>query len=308
MIKLSYGDNKQRLWCTVFLAITFTMLSAQVGAQSAEGKKKKDQSITLKTKGNLIASRDVGNDGAAVTTASAGFEAVYERGNASLMVLYEAEEFTWDKVGSLPFGNGKDDPWSTLHRMGLTLGYHGTIYNKWGYFVGGIRVFLSKTTWRMPGICSDTGGVTYSLGTEWFLSLGAGAKYHSVNTFFFPMFGISYVSKSIKGLAVELKFPISSASYKFNQWLGLRIFGHYDYGIYKLDKDSPAEPGGFMENRGYRTGVYVDFWPWSTVQLSAGCSYDFAGDYTLYHSDGSRIKRYDRDGGPGGSLQLKVRF
>ncbi len=308
MIQQCYRILFQRMYCTFLVAMLFTAMPTEVRAKSVEDEKTKDQSITLKAKGNLIAPRDVGDNGATVTTAVAGFEAAYERGNANVMVLYETREFTWDKVKHLPFGNGKDDPWSTLHRMGLTLGYHGSIYNKWGYFVGGYTGLSFENDMEDAYNFVGYGGITYSLSTEWFLSLGAGAKYHCVNTFFFPMFGISYISNSIKGLEIELKFPISSASYRFNRWLGIRIFGHYDYGIYKLDKDSPAEAGGFMENRGYRAGAFLDIWPLEMVQLSAGCTYDFAGDYTLYHSDGSRIKRYDRDDGLGGSLQLKVNF
>ena len=293
---------------TLLLATLVFVLSLRANAQTLGTMAGTAQSLKIKTTGRMVAPRDVGNNGASVTTTSAEVEAVYELDKVSLTLTYDVTGYSWDKVGRLPFGDGRSAPWSTLQRIGLDIGYHGSIYRRWGYFIGGYGGFSFEQEINDAGNLAGYGGLTYALNDEWHLSLGAGVKYHRVETFPFPVVGINYISNSVKGLTAEIRFPYSSASYKFNEVIGVRVFGNYDYGMYKLRDDSPAERGGFLETRGYRAGAYVDIWPLKNARLSLGCEYNFAGDYTLYRSSGSRIKRYDRDGGPGGRLQFKMSF
>ncbi len=291
----------------VFLAVVMCLCS-QASAQTLGTEAGEEQSLKIKTTGTFTAPREIGGTGAKATTSSAQVEAVYESDNVSVALTYEAVNYSWEHTGRLPYGGRGGAPWEVLHHVGIDLGYHGGFTDSWGYFAGVAGGLSFEQEIGDAQSLAAYGGLTYAFSDEWVASLGGGVSYNYVETTFFPAAGLTYTSKSIKGLNAELRFPYASASYAFNEYFGVRVFGNYDYALYKLRDDSPVYRGGFLENKGYRAGAYLDFTPLKDAQFSLGCEYNFAGEQALYRSSGSLIDRYELGGAVGGRAQIKLSF
>lgn len=296
------GRNAASL--TLFLATIVFVLCLRANAAT---EMEEDGSIKIKTTGSMVAPREISGSGGKVGESRAEIEAAWSIGRITLTGQYEGRFYAWEDPGRLPFGNGSA-PWSNLHRLGADVSYRGDLWGDFGYFVGGYAGASFEDSLDDALNLIGYGGATWRISNEWTASVGAGVTYNRVETFPFPVVGLHYVSSSIKGLTAELKFPFASAAWRFSDMFGVRVFGNYDYGIYKLRRDSPVVRGGFVETRGYVAGAYLDMWPAKRVRLSVGAEYDFQGDYSLYRDDGSRIRRYTRDGGPGGRAQFKWTF
>ena len=275
-----------------FLLLALGMcLCPPAAAQTLGTDAGEERNLKIKTTGVITAPREIDGTGAKAITSSARAEAVYERDNVSVALAYEAVNYFWENTGRLPYGDKASAPWEVLHHVGIDLGYHGGISGPWGYFAGVSGGLSFEREINDAQNLAAYGGLTYAFNDEWVASLGAGVSYTYVETTFFPAAGLTYASKSVKGLNAELRFPFASASYAFNEYLGVRLFGNYDYGLYKLRDDSPVSRGGFLENKGYKTGAYLDITPMKNAQFSIGCEYNFAGEQALYRSSGSLIDR-----------------
>jgi hypothetical protein len=152
----------------------------------------------------------------------------YQSG-VSLSVLtlnfdYTLDHYSWDKVGSLSFGNGKDAPWENLHTLSLGGMYGGEINERWSYLVGtfGSAAFEENIDTSYINAMVGTGAI-YSLSEEWQLVGGAGAIYSSASELDFgdwfdvpwdvlpvPVLGVLWNQEAESGFSASLILPLEA--------------------------------------------------------------------------------------------------
>lgn len=206
--------------------------------------------------------------------------------------------YSWFDRHSLPFGNGSTVPWEALNRLGVSLTHSGEVGGDWGYFTSAsASASYEKQIDGSLGL-SATAGAVWKPSQEWTVRLGAGVVWHQIRSYPIPVVGISYRSQTIKGLDAELGFPYSHVGYRVNEWLGVRLTGEMDYGLYRLSSDSPVRRDGYVEFSGYSAGLWAELTPLEAMTLRLGCAWDFQGNVTLYRESGNGQKQYSRAGTP----------
>ena len=216
--------------------------------------------------------------------------------------------YSWFDRHSLPFGNGGNVPWEALNRLGLSLRHSGELGGEWGYFASaGASASFEKQVDGSLGLSAMAGAV-WKPSQEWTVRLGAGMVWHQIRSYPVPVAGVSYRSQAVKGLEAELGFPYSHVGYRVNEWLGVRLTGEMDYGLYRLASDSGVRRDGYVEFSGYSTGLWAELTPLEAMTLRLGCAWDFQGNVSLYLQNGEGEKTYTRAGTPRIGATLKYAF
>ena len=206
--------------------------------------------------------------------------------------------YSWYNRHSLPFGNASKVPWEALNRLGLSLTHSGELGGDWGYFTSAsASASYEKQIDGSLGLSASAGAV-WKPSQEWTVRLGAGVVWHKIRSYPIPVAGIAYRSQTLKGFEAELGFPYSHVGYRVNEWLGVRLTGEMDYGLYRLASDSAVRRDGYVEFSGYSTGLWAELTPLEAMTLRLGCAWDFQGNVTLYRENGEGKKQYSRAGTP----------
>jgi len=206
--------------------------------------------------------------------------------------------YSWYDRHRLPFGSGRDVPWEALNRLGLSVRHSGDLGGEWGYFASaGASASYEKQLDGSLGL-SATAGVSWKPSPEWTVRLGAGVVWHRVRSYPIPVASISYRSQALKGLEAELGFPYSHVLYRVNEWLGVRLTGEMDYGLYRLASDSGVRRDGYVEFSGYSAGLWAELTPLEAMTIRLGGGWDFQGNMDLMRSNGEGRRSYTRGGTP----------
>lgn len=206
--------------------------------------------------------------------------------------------YSWFDKNRLPFGNPGGTPWEALNRLGLSLTHSGKLSGDWGYFASAsASASYEKQIDGSLGLSASAGAV-WKPSQEWTIRLGAGVVWHKIRSYPIPVAGISYRSQTLKGFEAELGFPYSHVGYRVNEWLGVRLTGEMDYGLYRLASDNSVRRDGYVEFSGYSTGLWAELTPLEAMTLRLGCAWDFQGNVTLYRESGEGKRQYSRAGTP----------
>ena len=120
-----------------------------------------------------------------VTFDQTGATALHIQTGVSLSILtldfnYVMDSYVWDKLDKLPFGNGKDDPWKTLHMLSLEGVYGSKLNARWSYFLKASGSAAFEEHLDSSYLDSSLGaGALYTLSDTWNLIGGAGLQYTS---------------------------------------------------------------------------------------------------------------------------------
>jgi hypothetical protein len=206
--------------------------------------------------------------------------------------------YSWFDRHRLPFGNAGRTPWEALNRLGLSFRHSGLLIGDWGYFASAdASASYEKQIDGSLGLSAMAGAV-WKPSQEWTVRLGAGVVWHQIRSYPIPVVGISYRSQALKGLEAELGFPYSHVGYRVNEWLGVRLTGEMDYGLYRLASDSAVRRDGYVEFSGYSTGLWAELTPLEAMTIRLGFSWDFQGNVALYRENGEGKKEYSRAATP----------
>jgi hypothetical protein len=215
---------------------------------------------------------------------------LYTQTGVSLSILtlnfdYTMDYYSWDKLGNLPFGNGKHEPWETLHSLSLSGMYGGEINEKWSWvaIAAGSAAFEKEIgSSYLNGTLG--GGAIYSLSDRWNLIGGAGAMYTNAPELDFgdllndppevipvPVLGAQWNQDAESGLSLSLIFPLEASisyrtfdgtlstsadflaqsadiTYQFTPMFGVTLSGSLNDGsIHRLADDNVAIPVGTKE-------------------------------------------------------------
>lgn len=162
-------------------------------------------------------------DGRAGTVSVARGQVEASLGNDLLTVglALRRDAYQWDKIGRLPFGDGRSAPWETLNRIGLTATHCGALAEGWRYFAtAGASASYEKEMDGSLGL-NAAAGLLWQATPQWSLRLGAGGLWHAVRAYPYPVVGLTYQSQDIAGLSAEFGFPASFVAYRVNE---MRVF------------------------------------------------------------------------------------
>ncbi|MFH1137489.1 MAG: hypothetical protein V1816_15585 [Pseudomonadota bacterium] len=237
----------------------------------------------------------------------------FTRANASLSLKslgfeYETRTYSWGEVEKIPFGNGRDKPWKTLHSVMLHDSRHGMFNSCWGYW-GGFNLssdFEPKAREAISG--SAHGGLLYSFSEQWQVSLGVSGGLDQVNFEWFPLAAVNFNDRAGSGFSFSLGIPESEIRYDLNPSLNLRMKFSYDRRTYRLARDSTVQRSGFARIQEGLAGLALDYKPVENLVISLGPELRMLRKITIYNRRGHRVKGYGINPVPGAMVQVSYSF
>jgi hypothetical protein len=257
----------------------------------------------MEAEGNTLAPADI--DGAGVAVSRASVKAAAGTEHFAWDMGYTGSHFEFSDVGHLPFGGRI--PFENLHRFELGLTVRGGL---WGTVGGFATVRGGLGFERDPGASGLDGtalaGLVVPLGRKWTVQFGGGVTGSKVETQAVPVIGFNYESGD--RFAAKLGFPHTEIAWRGGTWWGVRLTGSIEAGSYGLADDNPIARKGSVAILAPQTGLWFDLRPMDGFSASIGALYALPGTMTFYRESGSRIKRFDVGGAPGGALRLRYEF
>ena len=300
----------------VVLVTGFTVIACLIGIQPA-GAQWEDMSLaSVHLHGNVLPEITFNKTDATVSHTQAGI-------SLSLLTLnvdYTMDYYSWDKLGDLPFGNGKDDPWETLHSLSLSGMYGGEINERWSWMTiaAGSAAFEDNLDSSLLDGFLGTGAL-YSLSNTWNLIGGAGVLYTNAPELNaldmygdpqevtpIPVLGVQWNQDAESGLSVSLLFPLEASisyrsfdgalsastdllaqaadiTYQFTPMFGVTARGALnDERIHRLAEDNVAIPVGTKEGYLHNEGSAVELM--LNVTLSEHLNVN-VGPYYLFNQE-----------------------
>jgi len=271
--------QKYALGLAVFWAVC---LFGSVQVQAMQGK--------TQLQGEQLFSSRVGSDKGKV--AISRFRA--DAGLSRFTLSWQSSWFTWKNKAALPMGNGRDTPWDSLHMLALRVDHRDTLSERWSYFLqGAFRSGFESELSRSLGVAAN-GGLVYAWNESWTVGLGGFVGWDPTREFAFSstfaMIGpfVQYRHPKSPGFSARLAMPRSELRYTYDHawsyWLGLGL----ETGTYRLRNDSPVMPKGYLRERLFNTGLYVDYSPTPNLRLRLGPTFNFLRRMEIFDSAGDK--------------------
>jgi hypothetical protein len=259
---------------------------------------------------------------------------LYTQTGVSLSILtlnfdYTVDYYSWDKPGKLSFGNGKDEPWETLHSLSLSGMYGGEINEKWSWvaIAAGSAAFEKEIG---SSYLNSTlgGGAIYSLSDKWNLIGGTGVMYTNAPELTLgdilddppevipvPVLGAQWNQDAESGFSLSLIFPLEASisyrtfdgalstsadflaqsadiTYQFTPMFGVTLRGSLDNEtIHQLADDNVAIPVGTKEGYLQNEGSTVELM--LNVKLFEHMNFK-AGPYYIFNQEISVRDKEDK--------------
>lgn len=287
------------------------LLSCMVTVCSAESGDAPSDSIftpvSIKASGNAIANADFSTSGGSARVTSGQLR--LRAGDFSLR--YERNQYSWDDVNRLNFGNGVDDPWKSFTRLRLGYDHDGEISEDWLYSVGIAGTSSFEKDMSGSYGAALRGGATYLFNENWAATFGAAVFINNVRTSLTPYLGISYENfdKDGSGLFMTLGAPSTEAGYAFSEDARLYVSFDMNENTYRLSDDSAVVRKGYMESSSMKAGLYYDWDFADSWSLSLGPEIHFNREMRLYDRKGKRTGgTIKQDNALGGGLQIGYTF
>jgi hypothetical protein len=274
-------------------------LSAMARERGQEGKA---LGAGIEASGSAMAPADVSGAGMAVWRDE--IKAAYDTEHFGFDAGYVGSHYRFSKTGNLPFAGRR--PFEHLHRLEAGVTVRGGL---WGEVTGfaGLRGSLGFE--RDPGrgyAGTALAGVAFPLGGAWTMTLGGGASMNKVEIQPAAMLGFRYDAGG--EFAADLGFPRTEITWRGGEWWSLRLTGSLESGLYGLAGDNPVAPDGYVSMLSPQGGLWLDLRPLNGLAVSLGALYSLPGTMSIYRESGSRLKRLDVGGAPGGGLRLRYEF
>ncbi|KMY68344.1 hypothetical protein AAU61_01220 [Desulfocarbo indianensis] len=290
--------------CMNLLALIITLICPAAVLAAAASPSASPPDFTAKLDLAMVGEADVGGGG--------GFSAMTGRLDLDykgFSFQYQRNSYQWSDLGQLPFGNGQDDPWESLQKVGISYTHRGAISDNMDYMaMAGVSSTFEEEmedSYNVQGMMT----ATYRLTPLWRVSFGLAARYHKVETTLLPIAGISYNLATPQGLFASLGFPVTVVGYRFKHgwslnWGALEFNNNY----YRLADDSTVRPRGFLETRDLISSFWVAYQPRKNIKLEAGIHYLFNRELNTYDQEGENEQDHDVDNAWGGFLRVRLEF
>lgn len=263
--------------------------------------------VSIKVTGGAVADADFTGSGGSAQVSTG--QVRVKVGQFSLG--YEGKKFAWSDVNRLNFGNGRDNPWGTLHRLRLGYEHEGAINSDW--FYSAEIVGTSSFEKEMSGSYGAAlrGGFMYLISDNWAAEFGAQVFVNNVNSSLMPYLGIAYENFDADGAGyfLTLGAPSTEAGYAFSKRAKVRFSFDMEGMTYRLKDNSSVVKKGYLETSSMKIGLYYDWKPTQALSVSLGPEYHFEREMKLYKRNGHRTgPTIKQKSAFGGILQLGYTF
>ncbi len=224
---------------------------------------------------------------------------------------YALRVYEWDKVDLLPFGNGRDDPFTDIGTVALKYRKKGPLSGRWRYSASGE---ISSSFEKQPESPSldILAAIGYDFSSRFKVRMGAALFLHEVRSAVVPLAAFKFwgggKSADEPLFSIDVGLPETIVSYHHSpRW---EFIGSFlaDSTVSDLSDGNPTAGGGFVETRDIVIGLKVKYIPTLSAALSAGLGYDIFRRLRFYDPNGNEIADYDVDGALTGRLTIAFRF
>ena len=291
--------------------IVLTFFAVMLTATAASAEDLADESlfspVSIRASGGMISDADF-KDSEGSAQVKTGRLAIKAGG---FSFGYEGKNYSWQNKQLLSFGNGRDNPWDTLHRLTLGYEYNDGINDNWAYSVAitGSSSFEEEMSGSFGGALR--GGFMYTFNENWKTMFGGRIFTNNIKSSIMPYLGITYENFDSDGAGafMSLGAPSTEAGYAFSKESKVRFTFDFDGSMTRLKDDSTVARKGYLETSSMVTGLYYDWNPTQAFSLSLGPEYHFAREIKLYDQDGDKFgDTIKQDSALGGSLRLRYTF
>ena len=205
---------------------------------------------------------------------------------------YTNWNFIWNRLQSLPFGNGISNPIKHMHRLKVNANIPYFLNKKW-FLLSSLSL---KSTFEKETDNSYSGGffsfASYKLDNEHSIAFGAFANYHPISTFSLPVLSYSYRASQNKGFKFILGFPRTYIGYHINKKLLLRFGSIFSQSIIRLSDKSTIEESGFIEAKDYMGNFGLSYEIDETINIQTDLICSIKRDVTVYSKNGNKLNSY----------------
>ncbi len=290
------------------LAVVFSgPCVGMAGESENSGESSQRPPLRVRISGDFTPQASFNNDKGKMGVYGAGFRAQYW----IFSLAYNVDDYTWENKEGLPFGNGRDAPWNTLHRFNLGANLGGDISENWTWFGGifGTSSFEKELEDSFGG--GARLGVAYHMTDRWDFSFGVAAFINSIRTRVYPLVGgFNYdgTDESGQGVFAHIGYPNSELGYAFADNLKLRAGVETNNKFYRLADDSTVLEKGFVEISGWQALLRLDYIPIENLTLSAGPTFHFDRRVKTFRNDGDRVVDEKLGNALGGMVEARYKF
>lgn len=283
--------TKPVLWRIVFFLGCLTSRSICL----AKGGPPRD---SVMTEAQFVAEGGVASSPATVGIAALGSQLALGK----MTFEYGVRSYSWSQAEDLPFGDGRGDPWQSLHAISLGIGHGGELSESWRWFATAVTASAFEREIQDSFSGALFGGASYVHSPEWMFVVGAAGFAHQVvdpDYAVLPLLSVFWNRRTPAGWSGALSFPESNIAYRFNRALALRAATLWrEGGLHRLADDSTVEPSGYVEEESLGIGLHLDVAASRRARASLGAQFFFNRELTFYDRDGRETRAFDLENTP----------
>jgi len=221
---------------------------------------------------------------------------------------YTNWKFDWNKIETLPFGNGSDAPIDQLHVLALNVNLPKKIDDQW-FLLTSLSL---KSTFEKE--LKDSYGAnvfsfaSYRLNEDHSFQIGAFVNYHPTSTLALPVISYSYRTKFQDGWQVVLGFPRTYVGYHLNEHTLVRLGMIYSQSLVRLSDTSPIAASGYVEAKDYMSNLGITYELNHNIKLSGDLLYTINREFIIYNSHANEIQNNTIQNALGANVKLVYTF
>lgn len=228
--------------------------------------------------------------------------------NEFIGLSYSNWKFDWNKIETLPFGNGSDAPIDQIHGLALNLNIPKKINDKWFLLTSlSLKSTFEKETKDSYG-ANLFSFASYRLDEDHSFQMGAFVNYHPTSTLALPVISYSYRTKFHDGWQLVVGFPRSHIGYHINEQTLVRLGMIYSQSLVRLSDTSPIAASGYVEAKDYMSNLGITYELTKNIKLSGDLLYTINRDFIVYDANANNTQNNTIQNALGANVRLIYSF
>lgn len=228
--------------------------------------------------------------------------------NEFIGLSYTNWKFDWNKIETLPFGNGSDAPIDQIHGLALNLNIPKKINDKWFLLTSlSLKSTFEKETKDSYG-ANLFSFASYRLDEDHSFQMGAFVNYHPTSTLALPVISYSYRTKFHDGWQLMLGFPRTHVGYHINEQTLVRLGMIYSQSLVRLSDTSPIHAGGYVEAKDYMSNLGITYELNKNIKLSGDLLYTLNREFIIYDAHANETQNNTIQNALGANVRLVYSF
>ncbi len=254
-----------------------------------------------------------GIDGSRATVNVTGLEGSV--GYEGWRLRYKRSIFAWNLHDSAVFPSdpapegARRDPWQDLNTIGLAWFHFAVLKPHWTYILAaGVNAAYEKEVKDCFNAFA-MGMYGYSWRPGWQFNFGAILAVNRIHVIPLPAVSWSYRKDAQDGWSFQIGIPEFWLAYHFDsRWQVSSHFIEFEGETWRLADDNPVAHGGYLEAKGVKTGLDVQYKPTDRVTFTLAGKYVFNRQWIVQSSTLKHKETIDLHPALGGQLQVEWNF